>query len=176
MTSIRGKIILAGLAAGLSFAPILPAQNSVRVGGQAQPPEVEAWQIVASPQSSLVFGRDGSLVGEIGRQLRTSVSLKVMPRYVQHAFIGVEAASRHYFAKSASRLSLAEAATLAALPKSPNLYDPTRFAARAKARRDLILGLMADQGYITRDAAEKARSEAVVTAPDAGMSAPAQYF
>ena len=270
MTSIRGKKVLTGLVAGLSFAPILPAQNSVRVGGQAQPPEVEAWQIVASPQSSLVFGRDGSLVGEIGRQFRTSVSLKVMPRYVQHAFIavedqrfyqhdgvdligvasaikgklfgqrrggastitqqlignmhpdiidrrdlslsrklreqsaaremekhytkeqileaylnqvdlghgwfGVEAASRHYFAKSASRLSLAEAATLAALPKSPNLYDPTRFAARAKARRDLILGLMADQGYITRDAAEKARSEAVVTAPDAGMSAPAQYF
>src|SRR5205085_3343845 len=55
-------------------------------------------------------------------------------------------------------------------------YDPSRFPPRAKMRRDLILGLMADQGYISRDAAEKARREPIVTAPDAGMSAPAQYF
>jgi penicillin-binding protein 1A len=93
-----------------------------------------------------------------------------------HKWFGVEAAARHYFGKSASRLSLAEAASLAALPKSPPLYDPIRFPARNKARRDLILGLMADQGYIGRDAAEKARREPIITAADAGMSAPAQYL
>src|SRR3954466_9729348 len=93
-----------------------------------------------------------------------------------HNWFGVEAAARHYFGKSASRLSLAESATLAALPKSPALYDPTRFPARSKTRRDLILGLMADQGYIPRDVGERARAEPVVTAPDAGKSAPSQYF
>ena len=265
----RSLVLLA--AAILTGSASARAQNSVRVvPPAAQTAETEAWQIVPQPQSSLVFGRDGSLVGEIGRQFRTSVALRTLPRYVANAFIavedqrfyqhdgvdligvasaikgkifgqrrggastitqqlvgnmhpdiidrrdlslgrklreqsaaremekhyskdqileaylnqvdlghnwfGVEAAARHYFGKSASRLSLAEAATLAALPKSPVLYDPTRFPARSKSRRDLILGLMADQGYITRDVADRARNEPVVTAPDAGMSAPSQYF
>ena len=270
MLTVRHRSLLLVVAASFAVATSARAQNSVRVAPPAAPAEVEAWQIVPQPQASLVFARDGSFVGEIGRQVRTSVALRTLPRYLANAFIavedqrfyqhdgvdligvasaikgkifgqrrggastitqqlvgnmhpdiidrrdlslgrklreqsaaremekhytkdqileaylnqvdlghnwfGVEAASRHYFGKSASRLSLAEAATLAALPKSPVLYDPTRFPARTKTRRDLILGLMADQGYITRDLAEKARNEPVITALDAGMSAPSQYF
>ena len=37
----------------------------------------EAWQIIPLPQSSLVFARDGSLIGEIGREMRTSVPTQV---------------------------------------------------------------------------------------------------
>ena len=270
MIGLRSAFLVVGFAVGQSLAPIAAAQNSARVGQQPKPAEDEVWQIIQPPQSSLVLARDGSLVGEIGRQFRTSIPLRMMPRNLQHAFIavedqrfyqhdgvdligvasaikgkllgqrrggastitqqlvgnmhpdiidrrdlslsrklreqaaaremekhytkdqileaylnevdlghgwfGVEAASRHYFGKSASRLSLAEAATLAALPKSPVLYDPARFPARSKSRRDLILGLMADQGYISRELAERTKSEPVVTAPDGGMSAPAQYF
>lgn len=271
MMTVSNRVLLLGLVAGLTHASAMPvvAQNSVRVGAQA-PTTEEPWQIITPPQSSLVFARDGSLVGEIGRQYRTSIPLRTMPPYLPHAFIavedqrfyqhdgvdligvaaaikgkllgerlrgastitqqlvgnlhpdiinradmslsrklreqsaaremekhyskeqileaylndidlghrwfGVEAAARHYFGKSASRLSLAEAASLAALPKSPPLYDPIRFPARNKARRDLILGLMADQGYITKIEAQKARQEPIVTAPDAGMSAPSDYF
>jgi 1A family penicillin-binding protein len=232
------------------------------------------WQLVAQPQSSLVFARDGSLIGELGRESRTSVSIKSLPRYVGAAFVavedqrfyqhdgvdligvagaikgklfekitgdhrggastitqqlvgnmhpdqidrrdlsigrklreqqaaremekhyskeqilegylngidfghnwhGVEMAARHYFGKPAARLSLAEAATLAALPKSPPAYDPSRFPAKAKARRDLILGLMAAQGFVTAADAERAKQEPVVTAPNLGMSAPSMYF
>lgn len=232
------------------------------------------WQIVAQPQSSLVFARDGAYIGEIGKESRTSVSIRTLPRYVGQAFVavedqrfyqhdgvdligvagaikgkllegitghhrggastitqllvgnmhpdqidrrdmsiarklheqqaardmerhyskeqilegfinqinfghgwyGVESAARHYFAKSASRLSLAEAATLAALPKSPVGYDPTRFPDKAKARRDLILGLMTEQGLIPAGDADRARAEPVVTAPNSGAAAPAQYF
>src|SRR5262249_24613363 len=93
-----------------------------------------------------------------------------------HGWFGLEAAARHYFGKPAVRLSVAEAATLAALPKSPTLYDPVRYPDRSRTRRNLILGLMAEQGYITRELADKARAEPVVTAPNAGMSAPSQYF
>ena len=50
----------------------------------------EAWQIVPLPQSSRVLARDGSLIGEIGREIRTSVSLKSLPWYVPKAFIAVE--------------------------------------------------------------------------------------
>lgn len=235
----------------------------------------EPWRIIQLAQSSLVFARDGSIIGEIGREMRTSVALSSLPPYLSQAFIavedqrfyqhdgvdvigvlgaikgrvlgsttrggastitqqlvgymhpdeidrrevsgvsgierklreqaaaremekhytkeqileaylnqinlghgwfGVEAASRHYFGKPAARITVAEAATLAALPKSQPYYDPIRFPARAKQRRDLILSLMADQGYITQDLAERTKQEPVVTAPNAGMSASANYF
>jgi penicillin-binding protein 1A len=50
----------------------------------------EAWRIVTPPQSSLVFARDGSLIGEFGTQKRTLVSLRSLPRYVGQAFVAVE--------------------------------------------------------------------------------------
>jgi len=233
-----------------------------------------AWQIVPQPQSSLVFARDGALLGDIGRESRTSASIRNLPKYVGQAFVavedqrfyqhdgvdligvagaikgkilekitgdhrggastitqqlvgnmhpdqidrrdmsmgrklreqqaaremekhyskdqilegylnqinfghgwyGVESAARHYFGRSASKLTLAQAATLAALPKSPVGYDPVRHPDRAKVRRDLILGLMAEQGFITAADAARARAEPVVTVPDDGMAAPAEYF
>ncbi len=232
------------------------------------------WQIVQQPQSSLVFARDGSMLGDIGRESRTSVSIRTLPKYIGQAFIavedkrfyehdgvdiigvagaikgkllesitgknrggastitqllvgnmhpdqidrrdvslgrklreqeaaremekhytkeqileaflnqidfghgwfGVESASRHFFGKGASKLTLAQAATLAALPKSPVNYDPIRHPDHAKGRRDLILGLMAEQGFITAGDAARARAEPVTTAPNAGMAAPAEYF
>jgi penicillin-binding protein 1A len=93
-----------------------------------------------------------------------------------HGWYGVESAARHYFGKSASRLTLAEAATLAALPKSPVGYDPGRFPDKAKSRRDLILGLMAQQGFVTATDADRARAEPVVAAQNFGAAAPSQYF
>ena len=88
-----------------------------------------------------------------------------------HGWYGIEEASRHYFGIPAARLSLAQAATLAALPKGPALYDPVRHADRARARRDLVLSLMAQQGYATSAAAAAAKLEPIVTAPSMGMSA-----
>ena len=267
MTSRSVLRLARALGAVLLVATPLAAQAPERSTGPV-------WQIVPQPQSSLVYARDGSLVGEIGRESRTSVSIRTLPRYLGQAFVavedqrfyqhdgvdligvagaikgkilegitgdhrggastitqqlvgnmhpdqidrrdlglgrtlreqqaaremerhytkeqileaylnqinfghgwyGVESASRHYFGKSASRVTLAEAATLAALPKSPVGYDPSRHADRAKARRDLILGLMAEQGMISRALAERTKREPVVTVPDAGMSAPAPYF
>src|SRR5580765_3411026 len=50
----------------------------------------EPWQIIQPVQSSLVFARDGSLIGDIGLQSRTSVAIASIPRYVPQAFIAVE--------------------------------------------------------------------------------------
>ncbi len=61
-----------------------------------------------------------------------------------HGWYGVEAAARHYFGKGAAQLTLAEAATLAALPKGPAIYDPSKYPDRARNRRDAILDLMVD--------------------------------
>ena len=234
----------------------------------------QPWQIVPQPQSSLVFARDGSLLGEIGRESRTSVSIRTLPKYVGQAFVavedqrfyqhdgvdligvagaikgkllekitgdhrggastitqqlvgnmhpdlidrrdmsiarklreqqaaremerhyskeqilegyinqitfghgwlGIESAARHYFGKRAAQLTLAEAATLASLPKSPVGYDPARFPDKAAQRRNLILSLMVGQGMISAADAERARQEPIVTAAFNGMAAPAGYF
>ena len=229
----------------------------------------QAWQIVTPPQSSLVYARDGSLIGEIGSEWRTSVSIRTLPKYVGEAFIavedkrfyqhngvdvvgiagaikddllgasrgastitqllvgnmhpdlidrrdkslsrklreqsaaremerhynkeqileaflnqisfghgwyGIESAARHYFGKSAAQLTIAEAATLAAMPKGPAVYDPAKYPDRAKNRRDAILGLMVEQRYITPGEAAAAKAEPVRTAPNGGVSAPSPYF
>ncbi|MGZ6005253.1 MAG: transglycosylase domain-containing protein [Candidatus Saccharimonadales bacterium] len=73
---------------------------------------------------------------------------------------GVEAASRDYFQKSAKDLTLDEAAFLAAIPKSPAVYSPYGPYYDSKSlvgRQEYILGLMADQGYITRAQADAAK-------------------
>jgi penicillin-binding protein 2D len=249
-------------------APAVQPSAAAPARGTGQP-----WQIVPQPQSSLVYARDGSLIGEMGRESRTSVPIRTLPKYVGQAFVavedqrfyqhdgvdligvagaikgklldgitgghrggastitqqlvgnmhpdqidrrdlsiarklreqqaaremerhyskeqileayinqinfghgwyGVESAARHYFNKSASRLTLAEAATLAALPKSPVGYDPVRHPDKSKARRNLILGLMAEQGFISPQLAERTKLEPLVTAP-ATAPVTAQYF
>jgi penicillin-binding protein 2D len=50
----------------------------------------EAWQIIPLPQSSLVFARDSTPIGEIGHEMRTNVSIRSLPKYVGQAFIAIE--------------------------------------------------------------------------------------
>ncbi len=69
---------------------------------------------------------------------------------------GVGAAAERYFSKSAADLTLPECAAIAAITNNPARYDPIAHPEANRARRDLILREMADQGYITpaaRDAA-----------------------
>lgn len=67
---------------------------------------------------------------------------------------GVEAAAQVFFGKSARDLNVAEAATLAALPKAPGNYNPRTHPDRAVARRNVVLTLMRNQGYVTPEDAE----------------------
>jgi penicillin-binding protein 1A len=62
---------------------------------------------------------------------------------------GVETASQRYFGKSVHDLNLAEAATLAALPKAPARYNPRRFPERAIQRRNTVIELMRQNGAIS---------------------------
>jgi 1A family penicillin-binding protein len=81
--------------------------------------------------------------------------------YLGDATYGVEAASRHYFGKSVHRLSLAEAALLAGLPRAPSVYDPRDHPERAKARRDLVLSLMVREGFISQEEGERASQQRI---------------
>jgi len=79
--------------------------------------------------------------------------------YLGNGVNGVEAASLDLFGKNINKLSLAEGAVLAALPKAPSVYTPRRNPDRAIQRRNLVLGLMADQRYITEAQALSAEHE-----------------
>ncbi len=65
--------------------------------------------------------------------------------------VGVEQAAQSYFGKHVKRLTLAEAATIAGIIRSPNVYSPLRNPERAKERRNLALGLMLQQDLITQE-------------------------
>jgi 1A family penicillin-binding protein len=77
--------------------------------------------------------------------------------YLGNGVNGIEAASLDLFGKNVNQLSLSEGAVLAGLPKAPSVYTPRHSPVRALQRRNLVLGLMADQGYITDGQAESAR-------------------
>lgn len=246
----------------LSVSPFLAAPLAAQVrtpaASAAQPPAAEAWEIIVPPQVSLVLGRDGSVIGQIGRERRVSVPIQSLPAYVGQAFIavedkrfyqhdgvdlvgvagalkdavtkgnlrgastitqllvgnmhpdlidrrdrspvrklreqsaaremerhyskeqileaflnqiafgrgayGIEMGARQYFGKGAADLTLAEAASLAAMPKSPVQYDPARYPDRNRERRNTVLALMAEQGYISKAQASAAQKEPVRTA------------
>jgi penicillin-binding protein 1C len=77
---------------------------------------------------------------------------------------GVRAASLAYFGREPRRLSLAEAALLVALPQSPRLRRPDRFAALALIARNRALERAVAAGVIAREDALRARAEPVPTA------------
>src|SRR5918911_5525427 len=86
--------------------------------------------------------------------------------YLGDGMYGVEAASRDLFDKSVSKLTLAEGAVLAALPKGPSTYTPRRDPARARERRDLVLSLMAREGFISRQLANAASAQPLQISAD----------
>lgn len=85
---------------------------------------------------------------------------KILTEYLNTVYYGagaygVEAAARTYFHKHASALNLKQAALLAALPKFPSAYSPTTDKKMAKEQRNKVLQLMANQGYITQQRADR---------------------
>ena len=79
--------------------------------------------------------------------------------YLGMGAYGVAAAAMNYFNKELSDLTVEEVAYLAALPKGPNNYHPFRQTKAAIARRNWIIGQMAENGYITAAEAEAAKKK-----------------
>ncbi len=71
--------------------------------------------------------------------------------------VGIQSASRIFFGKPASRLTLSEAALLAGLPQAPSNYNPFLDPDRARARRAEVLDQMRRSGYITAEQEAAAR-------------------
>jgi len=97
---------------------------------------------------------------------------QIMELYANHIFLGanaygVEAGAETYFGKQAKDLTIGEAALLAAVPKAPSEYSPTSNPARAKERRDLVLDLMARNGFATQAEVDAAKAKPIQLADTA---------
>jgi penicillin-binding protein 1C len=84
--------------------------------------------------------------------------------YGNQAF-GIHAASRLYFGKSPVDLSLAEAAFLAGLPRSPSTHNPYSHFGRAKKRQEQILYRMFNRGDIPSARWKRAKNESLKLVP-----------
>jgi 1A family penicillin-binding protein len=71
--------------------------------------------------------------------------------YMGNGVYGIEAASRDLFGKTVKNITITEGAMLAALPRAPSAYTPRRNPRKALVRRNLVLSLMVQEGYIARD-------------------------
>lgn len=97
--------------------------------------------------------------------------------YYGHGAYGVEAAAQLYFRKSARQLTLEEAATLAGIIQSNVRQSPFVNPEATKRRRNYALERMAEEGFITREAADTARAAPVAAAGDPfGEGSVAPYF
>ena len=111
------------------------------------------------------LGREKKLTRKL-REARVAVELErnfpkdtILELYLNQISLGpnvagVEAAAQVFFGKSARDLNVAEAATLAALPKAPGTYNPRTHPDRAVRRRNVVLNLMRDQGFLSPEDAE----------------------
>jgi penicillin-binding protein 1A len=97
---------------------------------------------------------------------------QIMELYANHIFLGanaygVEAGAETYFGKHAQDLTLGEAALLAGVPKAPSEYSPLLNPVRAKERRDLVLDLMAKNGFASQADVDSAKAKPIQLADTA---------
>ena len=95
---------------------------------------------------------------------------RILEMYLNQVFLGynaygVEAASYHYFGKSASQLSLGEAAMLAGIARAPNALSPRNHMEQAKVRQATVLNLMSKNEFISEGQATAAKAEEISIAP-----------
>ncbi|HEX5871993.1 MAG TPA: transglycosylase domain-containing protein, partial [Longimicrobium sp.] len=124
----------------------------------------KAWEVMLARQIEREFSKDEIL------------EMYLNQIYLGGGLHGVEAAAQGYFGRSATRLTSAQAATIAAIPRNPSFYDPRRNPAAVIERRNLVLGLMQDAGVIDAAEADAAREAPLGLAPPAEARGRAPYF
>jgi len=98
---------------------------------------------------------------ELSLTKREILELYLNRVYLGAGAYGVDAAAHRYFGKSATDVTLAEAATLAGLLKAPTRYSPLLDRAAAESRAQLVLAAMREEGYIDDRETSLALSEEV---------------
>lgn len=97
---------------------------------------------------------------------------EILEMYLNYVYFGagcygIEAAALNYFGVSASQLSIAQAADLAGILKSPSAYAPHLDKEASLKRRNNVIRLMHEYGYITAQQRDEATAEQLTLAPKA---------
>src|SRR3954462_6067352 len=134
-----------------------------------------------------ISGRDKSLK----RKLREAhVAMEIERKYPKDKILeiylnqiplgngayGVEAASQRYFNKSVRDLNVAEAATLAAIPKAPSRYNPRKNPNLSVQRRNTVLNLLRDNGLLSAADTERWKAYPLLLSSHSDFSSVAEYF
>ncbi len=115
-------------------------------------------------------------------KLEKSLSKKqILELYLNRIYLGsgaygVDGAAHVYFNKSASDLTLSEAAMLATLTRAPSAFSPRRDLPKAQARAAIVLRTMVETGAITQAQADDARAHPAVIADRTTADARNYYF
>ena len=160
--------------------------RNVRAGGYVQGFSTLTMQLARNIFTAKI-SREKTLTrkikeAKVAREIEARYSkAKILELYLNQIYLGngaygVETASQRYFGKSVRDLNLAEAATLAALPKGPERYNPRRFPARAIQRRNTIIELMRREGVISDADARLAKAYPLHLARRENSGEMAPYF
>jgi penicillin-binding protein 1A len=134
-----------------------------------------------------ISGRDKSLRRKL-REVKVALEIekkyskdKILELYLNQIDLGnrafgVEAASQRYFGKSVRDLNVAEAATLAAIPKAPSRYNPRKNPNLNIQRRNTVLNLLRDGGGLSAVDAERWKAYPLLLSSRSDFSGVAQYF
>ena len=98
---------------------------------------------------------------------RTYSKDEIMERYLNQIYFGegawgIQRAAKTYFGKEASELTISESAMLAGLIKAPSILSPFKNMEKSMERRDLVLSLMEQEGYISAADVKSAKEQPVV--------------
>ena len=149
--------------------------GEVIMGGSTIPQQLVKLVFLSPERTIQRKVREAFLAAEITRRYPREKILEIYLNEICYGNLacGAEAAARTYFDRPAKELTLAQAALLAGLPQAPAYYDPYRNWEAAKARQQVVLGLMVKQGYITPAEANAAWAEPItLTPPRVEMKAP----
>ena len=96
--------------------------------------------------------------------------------YFGHGTYGVQSAAIYYFSKDVSDLSLVESSLLVGLLPAPAIYSPVKYPERAERRKNLVVKVMNDLGYISNDEYQLAKNELIKVSKYDYDSSPAPHF
>lgn len=122
--------------------------------------------------------REAVLAIEMSRRYDKDTILEIYLNeiyYGNHAY-GIEAAAKTYFGVPASDLDAVQSALLAGLPQAPAYHDPYANPERAAARRGVVLGLMAEVGYLSHEESRTAAATPLDLMPPPRFELTAPHF
>src|SRR6266536_701746 len=134
-----------------------------------------------------ISGRDKSLRRKL-KEVKVALEIerkyskdKILELYLNQIDLGnraygVEAASQRYFGKSVRDLNVAEAATLAAIPKAPSRYHPRKNPNLSLQRRNTILNLLRDNSLLSPEDTERWKAYPLLLSSRSDFSGVAEYF